>query len=293
MAVSGGWVGSSAVNETGQRWISAARTTLNLPAYGGWMSEMIGRSVVAPPPSEINATGLYGANDNFNTEDLINWGYGFSNRSITNLTLTISGNITSYSKDVPCLNFAAAPFNEFRSVHLIINSGVRVSGRGGNGASLNMSGNSFKSFNEASAGGVAITNGIGTKLTISNNGYISGGGGGGGAGAFNNSDGQDNGAGGGGGCPFGAGGNRGAVNGGGISGNGASGSGPGTGATQSGDANTSKGGNGGSWGAAGAAGTSSGGNGSRKTSGGGAAGAAVNGSSPNWASLGNINGSRV
>lgn len=42
-AVSGGWVGSSAVNETGQRWMSAARTTLGLGA-AGWMSELVGKS---------------------------------------------------------------------------------------------------------------------------------------------------------------------------------------------------------------------------------------------------------
>lgn len=43
MAVQAGWVGSQAVAETGQRWMSAARTTLRLPA-AGWMSEMVGRS---------------------------------------------------------------------------------------------------------------------------------------------------------------------------------------------------------------------------------------------------------
>lgn len=43
MPVSSGWVGSSAVAETGQRYMSAARTTLRLSA-AGWMSEMIGKS---------------------------------------------------------------------------------------------------------------------------------------------------------------------------------------------------------------------------------------------------------
>lgn len=37
------WIGSSAVNETGQRWMSQARPVVRLPS-AGWMSEMAGRS---------------------------------------------------------------------------------------------------------------------------------------------------------------------------------------------------------------------------------------------------------
>lgn len=36
-----GWIGSSAVAQTGQRWMSAARRGVNLPS-AGWMSEMAG-----------------------------------------------------------------------------------------------------------------------------------------------------------------------------------------------------------------------------------------------------------
>lgn len=39
------WIGSQAVAETGQRWMSSARTSLQLSG-AGWMSEMAGRSVV-------------------------------------------------------------------------------------------------------------------------------------------------------------------------------------------------------------------------------------------------------
>lgn len=44
MAIRTGWVGSSAKAETGQAWMSPARTRVRLPA-AGWMSEMVGRSV--------------------------------------------------------------------------------------------------------------------------------------------------------------------------------------------------------------------------------------------------------
>lgn len=37
------WIGSQAVAETGQRWMSQARPVVNLPA-AGWMSEMAGRA---------------------------------------------------------------------------------------------------------------------------------------------------------------------------------------------------------------------------------------------------------
>ncbi|MFL1802311.1 receptor-recognizing protein [Plesiomonas shigelloides] len=43
MAIGSGWVGSQAVNETGQRWMSAARTAVRLGA-AGWMSEMVGQA---------------------------------------------------------------------------------------------------------------------------------------------------------------------------------------------------------------------------------------------------------
>lgn len=90
---------------------------------------------------------------------------------------------------MPCLDFPSSLTNSY--ISLVINAGVTVYGRGGNGGS-NAAG---------AAGGNAINNGIGTRLRITNNGAIAGGGGGGGGGnrgrlVF----------GGGGGCPFGAGG---------------------------------------------------------------------------------------
>lgn len=45
MAVGSGWVGSQAVAETGQRWMSAAGSALRTPAPF-WMSSLVGRSVV-------------------------------------------------------------------------------------------------------------------------------------------------------------------------------------------------------------------------------------------------------
>lgn len=38
-----GWIGSQAVSETGQKWMSSARTSLGLSATG-YMSEMVGKS---------------------------------------------------------------------------------------------------------------------------------------------------------------------------------------------------------------------------------------------------------
>lgn len=43
MPVSSGWVGSSAVSNTGDRWMSAAGGKLRLPTPF-WMSQMVGRS---------------------------------------------------------------------------------------------------------------------------------------------------------------------------------------------------------------------------------------------------------
>ncbi|HBV6849454.1 TPA: receptor-recognizing protein, partial [Klebsiella pneumoniae] len=152
MAIVGypGWIGSSAVTETGQRWMTAARTAVFL-TNPGFMSAMAGKS------KEVNTALTIGANNAYTNATLINAANAIANRSITNLTITVTGTIVSNTTGAPCLNFPAAPFNEFKSVHLIINSGVLVLGRGGNGGS-NVAGG---------AGGVAITNSIGTKLRIS------------------------------------------------------------------------------------------------------------------------------
>ncbi|MGL4523810.1 MAG: hypothetical protein ACRCWQ_14780 [Bacilli bacterium] len=59
-SVASGWVGSSAVSETGQRWMAQARTSLKLGA-AGWMSEMIGkRSKPAYYLSGSATTSQYG-----------------------------------------------------------------------------------------------------------------------------------------------------------------------------------------------------------------------------------------
>lgn len=60
-AIGGGWVGSSAVAETGQRWMSVARTTVQLGA-AGWMSEMAGKSRMT---HTINIQHLYAQSQNF------------------------------------------------------------------------------------------------------------------------------------------------------------------------------------------------------------------------------------
>ncbi|EFL3859942.1 receptor-recognizing protein, partial [Escherichia coli] len=146
MAISSGWVGSSAVSETGQRWMSAAMQAVRLgrPAY---MSAMVGRS------KEIHYS--IGASNSYNKDTLINW---MKAQGSTPVVITITGNIVSQSTGVPCLDFPSSLTNEY--VTLIINSGVHVLGRGGNGGSNSAGG----------AGGNAINNGIGTRLRINNNG---------------------------------------------------------------------------------------------------------------------------
>ncbi|EBI1835249.1 hypothetical protein FK088_23705 [Salmonella enterica] len=57
MAVGSGWVGSQAVAETGQRWMSAAGAALRTPAPF-WMSSLVGRSVVGVA-SYVNHTALF------------------------------------------------------------------------------------------------------------------------------------------------------------------------------------------------------------------------------------------
>lgn len=257
MAISSGWVGSSAVSETGQRWMSAAMQAVRLgrPAY---MSAMVGRS------KEIHYS--IGASNSYNKDTLINW---MKAQGSTPVVITITGNIVSQSTGVPCLDFPSSLTNEY--VTLIINSGVTVYGRGGNGGS-NAAG---------AAGGNAINNAIGTRLRITNNGAIAGGGGGGGGGYW------DAGitryvVGGGGGRPFGAAGR--------YSGGSASTAGTLTGAgIGSKPGNAIYGGNGGNVGSAG--GACGGNSGSRY--GGGAAGKAVTGNAPRWDKVGTIYGARV
>lgn len=253
MAISSGWVGSSAVSETGQRWMSAAMEAVRLgrPAY---MSAMVGRS------KEIHYS--IGASNSYNKDTLINW---MKAQGSTPVVITITGNIVSQSTGVPCLDFPSSLTNEY--VTLIINSGVTVYGRGGNGGS-NAGG---------AAGGNAINNGIGTRLRITNNGAIAGGGGNRGKLVF----------GGGGGRPFGAAGSSSNMGSGATAG---SISAPGKGSVGSGSLSVYTGGAGGNVGAAGGR-CNTQGNGTEYN--GGAAGKAVTGNAPRWDKVGTIYGARV
>lgn len=253
-----GWIGSSAVSETGQRWMSAARTTVQLSAAGN-MSQMGGRS------KEIYYT--IGANHNYNKDTLISY---LRSVGSTPVVVTITGDLVSISSTVPCLDFPGDLSNSY--INLVINSGVTVYGRGGNGGNKS----------NGAAGGTAINNGIGTRLRITNNGAIAGGGGGGGA-TYVKSSLSDGVYGGGGGRPFGT---RGA-----SSGPMSSNSTDAT-LTAAGKGAVSKGtggaGNGGNVGAAG-----SNGYGGGTMYNGGAGGKAVAGSAPTWISVGSIYGARV
>ncbi|HHK8998598.1 TPA: receptor-recognizing protein [Escherichia coli] len=258
MAIQAGWVGSSAVSETGQRWMSAAMEAVRLgrPAY---MSAMVGRS------KEIHYS--IGASNSYNKDTLINW---MKAQGSTPVVITITGNIVSQSTGVPCLDFPSSLTNEY--VTLIINSGVTVYGRGGNGGS-NAAG---------AAGGNAINNAIGTRLRITNNGAIAGGGGGGGGGnrgrlVF----------GGGGGRPFGDAGSSSHMSSGATAG---SISAPGKGSVGEGSLSAYTGGAGGNVGAAGGR-CNTQGNGTEYN--GGAAGKAVTGNAPRWDKVGTIYGARV
>ena len=254
----GGWIGSSAKAETGKDWMSAAMGTLGVPVPG-WMSQLAGKS------KEVQYS--IGANHNYNKDTLINY-----LRSIgsTAAVVTITGDLVSYSSAVACLEFPSDLQNSY--ITLIINSGVTVYGRGGNGGS-NSAG---------SAGGAAIQNGIGNRLRITNRGAIAGGGGGGGGGNRGRLI-----FGGGGGRPFGAGGSSSHMSSGAAAG---TISAPGRGSVGEGSLSAYTGGSGGNVGAGGGR-CNTHGNGTEYN--GGAAGAAVTGNAPRWDAVGAIYGSRV
>lgn len=259
MAVVGipGWIGTSAVAETGQRWMSAASRELRL-GNPSWMSQFAGRS------REIIHT--LGADHNFN-------GQWFRDRCFeaggAPIVFNITGNLVSYSKDVPLFFMYGDTPNEY--VTLNIHGGVHMWGRGGNG-SVN--------GNPGTNGGDVIQNGIGGRLRIWNYGVIASGGGGGGAVSLQNSWSANATAGGGGGRPFGIGG--GGVN---WPGGNASYDAPGG----AGHISRFGGGNGGDAGAWGGDGWGN----HLSRSGGGAPGRAVFGSSPSWGATGTIYGSWI
>lgn len=270
MAVVGvpGWIGSSAVSETGQRWMSAAAGQLRLSA-AGYMSRFAGIS--REQAITISASNAYAWSTLVNQIKSL----GVSGGAFK---ITVVGNIVSNSAGAPCLNFTS-DLAGVDYIELIINSGVGVMGRGGAGGGDNTGG----AYSTAENGGVGITNAIGNKLRITNNGYIAGGGGGGGLVDMPTSTSRRVQASGGGGRPFGAAGTGGYES----NGTAATISAPGSGGSSS----LSQAGAGGNLGAAGQYPPKADGRLEARPA--GAAGAAVNGNAPTWRTVGTIYGSRV
>ena len=264
MAVEGPWVGWSARVQTGDPWMGGAAQRLRM-GIPFWMSNMIGRSV------EVIHT--LGADHNFN-------GQWFRDRCFeagsAPIVFNITGNLVSYSRDVPLFFMYGDTPNEY--VQLNIGGGVHMWGRGGQGGWTHSGGDG-----NGQQGGHCIQNDIGGRLRINNGGVICGGGGGGGGIAYRPHSGANwRDIGGGGGRPFGPGG------GGGYSGGAASYDGPGGGYNY-GNAHSGQGGD------AGANGQNAWYDGGKvlKVGAGGAAGYAVIGSAPTWQNVGVIYGPRV
>lgn len=260
MAVTGvpGWIGESAAQETGQRWMYQAGQALRLtPPF--YMSQFAGRSV------EVTIT--LGQNLSYDRNDLINKLRALGS---TPAVVVISGDLVAQNTGVPCLEFPSNLPNEY----VILRVNATIYGRGGAGNSNGQT--------SGQPGGPCILNSIGTKLRIENNGSICGGGGGGGGVKL-----SDVVSGGSGGRPYGAGG----VASGRDSINGYAATLTAPGATPPKTRYGTTGGAGGNVGAAGAAGINDGGNITNYP--GGAAGAALYGSAPTWTKLGNVYGSRL
>ncbi|EAO5057048.1 hypothetical protein E8A35_26680, partial [Salmonella enterica] len=85
MAVGSGWVGSQAVAETGQRWMSAAGSALRTPVPF-WMSALVGKSVVG--------VASY-ANPKGSGYDTANWYFLDSQYVDINLTAPFSGTVAT------------------------------------------------------------------------------------------------------------------------------------------------------------------------------------------------------
>lgn len=138
----GGWIGSSAKAETGNDWMSGAMRTLGVPVPG-WMSQLAGKS------KEVHYS--IGANHSYNKDTLINY---LRSLGSTAVVVTITGDLVSYSSGVPCLEFPSNLPNSY--ITLIINPGVTVYGRGGNGGS-NSPGGAGGSSSHMSSGAAAGT----------------------------------------------------------------------------------------------------------------------------------------
>ncbi|EBG1929777.1 hypothetical protein FH551_19630 [Salmonella enterica] len=85
MAIGSGWVGSQAVAETGQRWMSAAGAALRAPAPF-WLSSLVGKSVVG--------VASY-ANPQGSGYDTRNWYYLDSQYVDITLTAPFSGTVAT------------------------------------------------------------------------------------------------------------------------------------------------------------------------------------------------------
>lgn len=261
MAIVGvpGWIGESAAQETGQRWMLQAGQEVRLTAPF-WMSDMAGLS------KEITIT--LGANHNYDRNDLINKLRALGS---TPAVVVISGDLVAQTTGVPCLEFPSNLPNEY----VILINNATIYGRGGAGNS--------NGETSGHPGGPGILNSFGTRLRIENNGSICGGGGGGGGAR----PGQNVVSAGSGGRPFGPAG----IAGGRDSHDGYAGTLDAPGATPPKTRYGTTGGAGGNVGQPGAPGTNDGGNITNYP--GGAAGAALYGSAPTWTRVGNIYGSRL
>ncbi|HCQ6946065.1 TPA: receptor-recognizing protein, partial [Enterobacter hormaechei] len=147
MAIGSGWVGSSAVNETGQRWMSAAGRAVQVsPPF--WIKTLVGKS----REQVINVS----ANNNYSWSTLVSQikSLGVKDNAFR---VNITGTIVSSSTGAPCLNFTSE-LAGCAYILLVINSGQMVLGRGGNGG-----GGGNGDANIGKPGGPAITNAIGTK----------------------------------------------------------------------------------------------------------------------------------
>lgn len=158
------YMGIPAKNETGQALMSLARVAVRLSA-AGYMSEMGGRSMEAQYLIEENLA--------FDRNVLIAW---IREQGATPIVITIRGNVVSAASNAPTLEFPADLPSA--TIKVIVEPGANLLGKGGNGGS----GGSNSKGNAGGAGGTAINNLIGTRLSVDNQGVISGGGGGGAAG---------------------------------------------------------------------------------------------------------------
>lgn len=94
-----GWIGSSAVDVTGKRWMTEARVALRLPA-AGWMSEMAGKSV---------HIGSFTINMNTQGARFIGWKIATN----SNLYDYANGALGSFSGNREnCVGIGAEPFTD-------------------------------------------------------------------------------------------------------------------------------------------------------------------------------------